>query len=184
MELECENSLRSAVLLSLAGIKTILLNQWSSTQVENVIKFQSLIKEFLDERQSCGEIVHYRASPHLKFMLQEKLREADEKREQSEKDGKDNKKDGGKKEAKKSDGEKTRQKSPAKKGSKSEGGKAGVEPENEQAAKEAAEAERIAAELAAEQERKKQELLDKLSKIRKENMNLVCYGLPDLYMVN
>ena len=45
-ELECENPVESALLLTLAGIKTIMANQWSSTLAENSDKFQNMIKGF------------------------------------------------------------------------------------------------------------------------------------------
>jgi hypothetical protein len=179
---ECENPIESAVLLSLASVKSIMLNQWSSTLVENADKFQTLLREYLDNRQSSGEIVRYRTAPHHKFLLEEKARKEEEKRAQAEKEKekKDTKKDTKKDAVKASEAPK----SPRKKGdSAKQEVKSAVVEETPAVVDPAVEAEEKARIEALEQEKRQQRLND-LSKLRKENLNMICFGLPDVYMMN
>ena len=43
-ELECENPLEANILLTLAGVKSIMSNQWNSTLAENSEKLQTIFK--------------------------------------------------------------------------------------------------------------------------------------------
>ena len=135
----------------------------------------------MENRQSVGEIVRYRAAPHLKYLIKEKSKKEEERRQQAEKEKekKDTKKD-----TKKDVGSKI-DKSPSKKGEKKRtesaltvDAKATIdtnwnEMDNEEKAR-----------LESAEEEKSQEYPKNISKLRKENLNLICYGLPDVYMMN
>jgi len=173
-ELECENSLEASVLLSLTGAKCILMNQWSGTLVENGLKFQSLFKEFFEDRQSCGEIVRNRVSPHIKLIIEQNLKKEEEmkqtllEREKKEKKDKENKKESSKESKNKSATEKKQNEA-----AKVEQVVSNIQEEQEdQAVQKELEEMRIA------------DLIKNFSKIKKENCNLVCYGLPDVYLSN
>jgi len=125
--------------------------------------------EFIENRQSCGEVVRYRVSPHLKFILTEspKKEEKDDKKTQLANipEKKDDKKDKNKKETIKEKSP-SRSKSPAKK----------VDPS-------AAAQENLAENNTKEQEEEKRaEMISNLARLRRENYNMICYGLPDIYM--
>lgn len=117
--------------------------------------------EFLENRQSCGEILRSKASPHLKLILAENMRKEEERRLAiNEKDKKgDSKKTESKKE--------TKSKSPTL-----------TEEEREQARREEEDAEM----KKHEEETKRIEMIKNLSRLRKENLNMVCYGLPDVFI--
>jgi len=152
-ELECENPLEANILLSLAGVKSIMSNQWNSTLAENSHKFQSIFSEFLDNRQSCGEIVRYRVSPHIKNALSEVKKEEDKVLVVVDK---------------------TKVKEALDKKKESEENTTLVsssEKEEEEARKN-------------EEEMRQAEFMRKLERLKMENLNMVCYGIPDIYMSN
>ena len=94
--MECENPLEACILLSLAGVKSIMSNQWNSTVVENTDKLQNILKgnfkffqqiyiphlyiniylieELLDNRQPCDDVIRYRKSPHIKKILSDVIK--------------------------------------------------------------------------------------------------------------
>lgn len=123
--------------------------------IENTDKFINILKELMEKREACGEIVRYKVSPHLKFLLEE---EKEEKKPAVEE----------KKEGKKTDKKEITTK-------KEEQKKKEAEPE---VAKDSQEARY----LQMNKEEKRLQILRNLSVVRKENLNMVCYGLPDVYL--
>lgn len=119
--------------------------------VENTDKFQQILRQLMEKREACGEIVRYKMSPHLKFLLEE---EKEEKKSPV----------GEKKEGKKTDKKETK-----------ETRKKEAEPEVVQDSEEARY-------LQVNKEEKRLQILRELAVVRKENLNMVCYGLPDVYL--
>lgn len=101
-------------------------------------------------------------SPHLRFILNENAKKEEEKKQAAanEKDKKDAKKP----DAKTKD---AKPKSPKKLENESQ---SGISPFH------------VDEQSKAEEEAKRLELLKNLSRVNKENLNMVCYGLPDVYM--
>lgn len=197
-ELECENPTEASVLLSLTGIKSIMQNQWAASLAENCDKFNNMLKgnfsllvfrssllliieiilEFIENRQSCGEIIRFKTSPYLKHLITENQKKEEEKKQTSggEKDKKGTNDKKGDKKADNKSKSPSRSKSPAKK------------TEKEKAAEHSDESKAKPTTADSEAENAKalqdEELLRKLAQIRKENFNMVCYGLPDVYITN
>ncbi len=144
------------------------------------------IIEFIENRQSSGEIIRYRISPHVKYMINERIKQEEEKRAKPEKNKeKQNAKSKQKDEAAKSE---KREKSPQKK-------KEAVSVATTVIAEDTTSIntftydtisinseEKVRQEKLEEQ--KRIEFLNNLSKLRKENLNMICYGLPEIYMIN
>ncbi|CAF0832143.1 unnamed protein product [Brachionus calyciflorus] len=166
-ELECENSLEMNMLLSLTGIRSIMSNQWTTTVVDNTDKFQNIFKDLIENRQPIGEIVRYRIAPHLKFLQQKEKEEEERKSVANSKN--ENKKD--KKDAKpnKSDKKESKAASPKKQQ---------VDLDLESHADDSD----YYNNKQFDKEAKRLETLRNLSIMRKENLNMVCYGLPDVYL--
>ena len=180
-ELDCENHLEANILLSLSGVKCIMSNQWTSSLAENCDKLSNIMREFMEHRQSCGEIIRYRVSPHLKHMLMEAAKKEEEARiALVEKEA--NKKEGA---AKKEDKKNTmvvlkdekKSKSPTK--NSAHGDKS---PTRAKSPPKKDPAEELLIRQREAEEEAKLVLLQKLSELRKENCNMVCYGLPDVFM--
>jgi septum formation inhibitor MinC len=133
-----------------------------------------LFKEFFENRKSCGEIVQARVSPHIKLIIEQNQKKEEEmrqtllEREKKEKKDKENKKESSKESKNKSATEKKHVEA-----AKAEQVVSNIQEEQEdQAAQKELEDMRIA------------DLIKNLSKIKKENCNLICYGLPDVYLSN
>jgi hypothetical protein len=141
----------------------------------------------LEHRQSVGEIVRYRSAPHQKYLIQEKIRKEEEKRMQGEKEKekKDAKKDP-KKDAKEPP---SGSKSPSKAAKRDKTSdsildvRATMDASVVTAVDPAFEAEEKAR-LEALEEEKRREFFKQISRLRKENLNMICYGLPDVYMMD
>jgi hypothetical protein len=135
----------------------------------------------LEQRQSVGEIVRYRSAPHIKFLLQEKIQKEEEKRAQGdrEKEKKDAKKDA------KKDGKETASgtKSPTK-GKRDKANESKLDVQTDLSSSILTEEAEEKTRLEALAEEKRQEFFKQLSRLRKENLNMICYGLPDVYMMN
>lgn len=113
----------------------------------------------MENRQSCGEINRYRTSPLIKKILTDYAKKEEEKLVVPDK--KTNKKDSEPKTPSKT--EKASDKG-------SEEGTARTNESNEA--------------LKAEEEQKHAEFMKSLERLRKENFNMVLYGIPDVYMAN
>ena len=158
-------------------------NQWNSTVVENTDKLQNILKgnfkffqqiyiphlyiniylieELLDNRQSCGEVIRYRLSPHVKKILSDVAKKEEEtKPVQADKDKKEK--------ITKKDTEAA--KSPMKSAKMDE---SIVSAENIEAS-----------ESSHHDELKRIEFIKNLERLRKENSNMILYGLPDIYLAN
>lgn len=159
--------------MTLTGVKTLLVNQWSSTVVENSMKFAGMLKEFLDSRQSCGEVVRYQIAPHLKKILTDNLKREEElKKTLTENKSKESK-------AKK---ENVTKKSLAKKNMDN----LKEDPIIEEAKQGLTDANEYDPEAAAQQQQliDNENLLQELSIPKLENANMICFGLPDLFLCN
>lgn len=166
-ELECESHLEASILLSLSGVKCVMSNQWTSTLAENSDKLTGVFKEFLEGRQSSGEIIRYRVSPHLKHLLTEAKKEEESKAAAAQETKKEPKKES-KKDEKKSKDSVPVAKSPARSKSPSK--------KYQESSQDIMSSQREA------DEENKMILFQKLSAVRNENCNMVCYGLPDVFM--
>ena len=178
-ELECENHLEANILLSLSGVKCIMSNQWTSTLAENCDKLSGMFKEFLENRQSSGEIIRFKISPHIKYMLTEASKKEEENKAiNSEKDAKKDAKKEGKKDTVKDE---KKSKSPAK----SSAPATKSPPRSKSPTKKQQESsdDILASQREAEEENRLIHL-QKLMQLKKENCNMVCYGLPDVFMQN
>lgn len=180
-EIECENTLETCVLLSLSGVKSIIANQWTSTLAENSNKLQYIFKEFVDSRQSCGELVRYGISPHLKMIAvdNEKKREEDAKTgggTESKKDKKTSALRADTTATKKS--EKTVSQLQTIQSAKV------ANQANEEMNKKAEEDKILEEKQKLEEDVKRVEMIKRAQVLRKEISNMILYGLVDFYMVN
>ena len=174
-ELECENHLEANILLSLSGVKCIMSNQWTSTLAENCDKLSGVFKEFLENRQSSGEIVRFRISPHIKHILMEAAKKEEESKVSSnEKEAKKDAKKDAKKETIK---EEKKSKSPVKSSA-----PVAKSPPRSPTKKQQESSDDIMSSQREAEEENKLIHLQKLMQLRKENCNMVCYGLPDIFM--
>lgn len=155
-ELEFEKPLQASVLMSLAGVKCLVSNQWSLNLIESSNNIQVLLKELLSLPQSVGQVIRYKYSPHIKKMIEEKQKREELKRLETANKEKD------KKDSKKMSKQKSpdRAKSTLKKNTESQ-----IDINTSQS------------------EPGKQESTDyaELAIIKKELFNTVCYGIPDIY---
>ena len=156
-----------------------MINQWNSSLAKNCEKLTLVIKEFLENRQSCGEIIRYKVSPHLKQILMDNQKKFEERKQSVvEKGGKEGKQKDKDKEGKEKDkptaaAKQTKSKSVERiKSAKSEPPKEKTQEEDEEAIK-----------IKLEEENKFR-LLKELAKLRQENCNMICYGIPDIYFTN
>ena len=137
------------------------------------------IEESLENRQSVGEIVRFRVSPHVKEIIQNNIKKEELKKQQQAEKEKEKKE---KKDTKAGGSERT----------KSPGNNKKSEKPSEMAA-----TARLASEITAQsvselshssqadaEEQKHLELVKMLSQIKKEYFNMVCYGLPDVFMTS
>jgi hypothetical protein len=114
----------------------------------------------LENRQSCGEIVRYRVSPHIKSVLFE-VKKDDEKLVVPDKTkAKEGAKELG------TNKKESEEKLTSLDGSGGDGG------EKEEEARR------------TEEEMKQAEFMRNLERIRMDNLNMVCYGIPDVYLTN
>lgn len=79
-ELECEHPVETSLLLTLAGVKAIALNQWSSTVVENSTRLQNIMRDQIESRQASSETIRYMRAPHLKRYIDDQLKRDEEMR--------------------------------------------------------------------------------------------------------
>lgn len=142
------------------------MNQWSNTLIENSDRTQSILREFLENRQSCGEIIRYRIAPHLRQIISEKLKREEELKRlaSAKKETKKDKKESSSAKAKSP----TREKSPNRK-----------QPDTIQ------EDAVLEQEIAETNTEEPDTTIDSNpTRIKLENSNMVCFGLPDIYMIN
>ncbi|XP_067908773.1 cilia- and flagella-associated protein 46 [Heterodontus francisci] len=57
MQLSTEGQMDAAILLSLTGVHSIMMNQWHSTLQDNAIKFQKLSKNLLEVGKTTGQTI-------------------------------------------------------------------------------------------------------------------------------
>lgn len=61
-----ESPLQTTILLSLAGVRCVIGNQWTSSMEENANHLQNSMKYLLEEGLSTGETLHHIQTPYLK----------------------------------------------------------------------------------------------------------------------
>ena len=128
----------------------------------------------MENRQSVGEIIRFKVSPHVKKIIEDNIkREELKKQQQAEKEKE-------KKEKKDTKAGSERNKSPSNK----KGEKPSELPRTTSGAVQSTEDLSDQPSLVDIEEQKHLELLKSLSQIKKENFNMVCYGLPDVFMSN
>ncbi|XP_055502612.1 cilia- and flagella-associated protein 46 isoform X1 [Leucoraja erinacea] len=57
LQLSTEGQMDTVILLSLTGVRSIMLNQWPSTLQENALKFKKLSKNLLEFGKSTGQVI-------------------------------------------------------------------------------------------------------------------------------
>ncbi|XP_025093435.1 cilia- and flagella-associated protein 46-like isoform X2 [Pomacea canaliculata] len=72
-ELALEGPLEMAMMVSLAGTKCVLTNQWSCTLAENTNKLELTMKDLLERGMSSGQAVRLLLSPPKRRALEERL---------------------------------------------------------------------------------------------------------------
>lgn len=194
-ELECENALEAAILMSLTGVKCILANQWSSTSIEAYDRLKTLLKEFMENRQSAGELIRNRISPHVKQILADNVKREELKRQQQQQQA-EKEKESKRKATVKGGGEAAKVTTKASAAVGDTNNKSStiaitlnqeslIEDEEEQKQKQ----QQLEMELQKQrdielEEERRAQVVAEMAKLRKENCNMICYGLPDLFMTN
>ncbi len=174
--MECENHLEANILLSLAGVKSIMSNQWNSTVAENSEKLQSILKELLESKQSCGEIIRYRQSPALKKTLSNLLKKEEENKQvapEKEKKDKNTKKD--------NETVKTPTKSLK---NPSQDKTIDEKSVDQQQLIQQIESKEELSDADLHNKKLEQNLIKNLEVVKKEHSNMIIYGLPDFYLIN
>ncbi|XP_072095861.1 cilia- and flagella-associated protein 46 isoform X2 [Mobula birostris] len=58
LHLSAEGQMDTAILLSLTGVRSVMLNQWHSTLQDNAVKFKKLSKNLLELGKTTGQTIH------------------------------------------------------------------------------------------------------------------------------